>query len=755
MAVEIGAKLSVDAGASKQTVHEVTQELKLAKEELKQTTIGSKEYTDANKKIKEAQDKLNPSLSEGNGHFGNLKEKLGSISPQAAGASESVGKFNGALNILKANPIILVITLLVGIFYALWERIKNMKVVSEGLEVAWQVLGDVMDQVANVVIKPIIATITAVSDAIGWLGDKISSLFGPSIQVPLQKTTASFTQLRSELKELDDQHKRNEISQAAANRQLAEARELATDQDVPIKERIAALKKAAEIERDILTKTQDFNLEKARKEMQILAKKMGATDEEVNFLATANAKEIAGAQEVMLAIRTVDEDKVNSINQYLIAADDAGSTLAKIATKTNKAIKAQEKQQAAADAADAKAAHDEAVAAQKARLENLRSYQQKIEKLQQEEHLANIRDSYAKEKYQLEIKLADDIRTTKLDLENKKISLKEYQALELEYRKLTDMKLKELADKKQLEEKKKTADFMIELNALKAKVELDGMKDLYQKEIATIDKQYKDKEAVVLKNEKLNHVQKMILIFLLQREYNAMLDAASTKHKQEEDSKKRKDEILGLKNDMDRLKGRNAAKFKAELDLFNQKRELEKAELIAQNATNNQIIEFDRQTAEGRKAIAKAEGSAKIELAMAYANAMSSVAEVIGKDTAAGKALSVASALISTYQGIAKGVSMGMPMGLPSVISAAATGFSAVKKILAVEVPGASTSATVPSASSVAAPLMPSPNNATTTLSDTALNSINASASRAFVVESDITNNQQRISRINRAARIG
>ena len=46
------------------------------------------------------------------------------------------------------------------------------------------------------------------------------------------------------------------------------------------------------------------------------------------------------------------------------------------------------------------------------------------------------------------------------------------------------------------------------------------------------------------------------------------------------------------------------------------------------------------------------------------------------------KALSVAAALINTYQGITAGVKLGYPAAIPAVAMAAATGFAAVKNIL-------------------------------------------------------------------------
>jgi hypothetical protein len=62
---------------------------------------------------------------------------------------------------------------------------------------------------------------------------------------------------------------------------------------------------------------------------------------------------------------------------------------------------------------------------------------------------------------------------------------------------------------------------------------------------------------------------------------------------------------------------------------------------------------------------------------------------------------------------------------------------------------------TMPSPTSMpSAPLAPLANTSTTSLSGQTLASMQATPSRAYVVEADVTNNQERISRINRAARI-
>ena len=142
------------------------------------------------------------------------------------------------------------------------------------------------------------------------------------------------------------------------------------------------------------------------------------------------------------------------------------------------------------------------------------------------------------------------------------------------------------------------------------------------------------------------------------------------------------------------------------------------------------------------------------QLASDTGNALSALSDVVGKETAAGKAMAVAAALINTYQGISKGVSMGMPWGIPSIIAASATGFAAVKNILKTKVPGKSDvgGSSIPSVGSVIAPLTPQAQ--TTTLDQNSINAVGNAANRAYVLESDVSGNQERVRRLNRASRI-
>lgn len=138
----------------------------------------------------------------------------------------------------------------------------------------------------------------------------------------------------------------------------------------------------------------------------------------------------------------------------------------------------------------------------------------------------------------------------------------------------------------------------------------------------------------------------------------------------------------------------------------------------------------------------------------ATSDTLNIVGDILGKESVAGKAIAISSALINTYLGISAGVKLGYPAAIPAVLAAAATGFKAVKNIIGTKVPkgGGAGGGSVPSMGSMEAPIKPQAQ--TTTLSTASINQIGVASSRAFVLETDVTNNQERIQRLNRAARI-
>ena len=97
-------------------------------------------------------------------------------------------------------------------------------------------------------------------------------------------------------------------------------------------------------------------------------------------------------------------------------------------------------------------------------------------------------------------------------------------------------------------------------------------------------------------------------------------------------------------------------------ELYLQKKSLAEKKFRSDSAKNDKIL---------------AEQKRAINIGMAQ-DAIGALQGLFGES----KALSVAMALVNTYQGIAAGVKLGYPAAIPAVAMAAATGFAAVKNIL-------------------------------------------------------------------------
>jgi hypothetical protein len=271
---------------------------------------------------------------------------------------------------------------------------------------------------------------------------------------------------------------------------------------------------------------------------------------------------------------------------------------------------------------------------------------------------------------------------------------------------------------------------------------ISGTKEVTKIEQEELDKRKaaRDKAAAEEKArlEKAEADAKAYQDFEVKRQQDANAREEEAAAKKEEERKKREEERL-------KEEERNAASMKAS------------NEFEVQLARD--LMKVDEENAEKTKKLVEEETATRVGSAMAIANATSALGAIVGEQTMAGKALGVASALINTYVGAsevirAKSV-LPEPFGtiqkIASVAAIIATGLKTVRTITAVQVPGGG-GGSMPSMPSMSAPLMPQVS--TTTLNQAQVNQIGNVAARAFVVESDVTGNQERIQRLNRAARI-
>ena len=354
-----------------------------------------------------------------------------------------------------------------------------------------------------------------------------------------------------------------------------------------------------------------------------------------------------------------------------------------------------------------------------------------------------------------------------------------------------------LADAKKAQEdlKKQNEDFAIELQALKDKNFLDSIKDENDKAEASLTLQLTN-DMRALNASTLTEQQKNDKRIELTKQYQLQLDGINAKRtadakvitdKEEADAQAKRDKeiafeegtfkilndlrISQIKSETDKARELEALRYQADIDANIEalnKKEITQAEFDARAEANKKVNEskisdIQKTESENRIKQDELERKTKIDSAKAIGDSLGQLSELVGKQTATGKALGVAQALINTYIGAsevlrAKSV-LPEPIGtISKVINVAtiiATGIKSVKAIIGTKVPGAGGGGggvSTPSIPAVTPPLPPQLN--TQLINGGQVNQLASATARAYVVESDVSGNQERINRLNRASRI-
>jgi hypothetical protein len=175
--------------------------------------------------------------------------------------------------------------------------------------------------------------------------------------------------------------------------------------------------------------------------------------------------------------------------------------------------------------------------------------------------------------------------------------------------------------------------------------------------------------------------------------------------------------------------------------------------------TAQQQTDAKKQLTDYEKKLEQEKFDAQLNLA---SQSLSIIGGLVDQNSAAGKAIAVTQAIINTYQGASKALAQGGIFGPVAAAATIAAGLINVKKIISTKIPSAKGTGNVADSgggtmSMSAAPISPSApiQNTVTSLSQQSINQMGSATGRAYVVESDITNQQEKIIRINRAARLG
>lgn len=175
-----------------------------------------------------------------------------------------------------------------------------------------------------------------------------------------------------------------------------------------------------------------------------------------------------------------------------------------------------------------------------------------------------------------------------------------------------------------------------------------------------------------------------------------------------------------------------------------------------------QTVVLNTQIADSERLLARAKLESQMIALGAVAESLSKASELAEEGSGTQKALAISSAVISAILSAQKAYesTVGIPIVGPVLapinagISLAA-GYKSVQKIMAVPTPGGNTGGVnMPGGSYAAAPVSPAPmQNTVTQLNQGTINALGNQAIKAYVLESDVTNSQNRVTRILNSSR--
>ena len=313
--------------------------------------------------------------------------------------------------------------------------------------------------------------------------------------------------------------------------------------------------------------------------------------------------------------------------------------------------------------------------------------------------------------------------------------------------------LKAIDDKYKKEQAEKDAAFEKQLNDIRTQIRLEGIIDENEKAREQILIEYEKQRAEVLENEQLTAEQKTDLLKALKDQEDQALKALQLTI----DQQKAADDIAELEREMQQAD----LSFKIQKDLLDKKAALIEASYTQGLISEKEFTEQMKANSDARSELDKAEVEAKMQNASKIAGLIGGLSDLVGKETAAGKAFAVAQATIDTYLSAQKAYQsmVGIPVAGPALAAVAAGvavagGIANVRKILSTKVPGGGGGGvSAPSISGTA----PAVTSAVPTLGNspvTALGQVmqNQPPLRAYVVESEVTGTQKRVADIERRA---
>jgi len=401
-----------------------------------------------------------------------------------------------------------------------------------------------------------------------------------------------------------------------------------------------------------------------------------------------------------------------------------------------------------------------------------------------EKRLQDIKNQYAEESLKndderAKKKIANNLKNDIAEINKLKASDDLKKKLIAELQAKAQLETKAIDDKIRKEEEDRRVVFENELANITLETRLAGIKDVREKERVTLDEDFFQKRQQVLNNEKTTSEEKKLLIAQLLIQEQTAKNELEAKFAQEDTDKK----IAKLEK---QIEDETLAK-EVRLQAITDEQALLDQQYANKLISEEQYNEATKKLSKDRVDIDVAEAEARAEIAATIGDIAVGLVNLIKSTNEKSKGLAIASLIVEQAAAVAKIITttqvanagaLGTPQAIAtsgasaipvitannikagiSIASAVASVVKGIQQIKSASPSGGGGGGgSAPSVSggggggSVAPPLPPQ--QETTLLNQNQVNEIGSATARAYVVESDISGNQERIQRINRASRI-
>ena len=607
-------------------------------------------------------------LKDGRSNVGlysdSIKNALGGIQAMPGALGQATGGIQRMIVAAKAfiaTPLGAILAAIVGAVTLLVKAFKNS-----------QPLMDAFDKVSSA----IAATFKVLLDRVSNFAEFLGSIFNKELRESRREAKALNDELigieetmsRREKRELRRANKKGlfeEIKEeAAAARDLTKAQQDLEDSEIAFIQRKAEMRRQIE---ELFSSTKDENLTDAERIVNL--DKAIALTKEMTAIEVGFAKERA-----RILKEQVGQGK--SLRDELRASEEAQAAATELEAQGFKEIKRLGSERFSLIKRITEEQRKAIEEQSKIETENFKQTEARLKK---EITFVEARKKLAKENLDAQIKAIEDERKARTE------GLTGDELLTVE-RQFQDRML-------QLRYDYINQNSTIEAQVVRKQIELRELQ--YQEELRLAGENIEKKKQLEIDYQtdlvSINQAASVQAQANLQAEIDAYKVAQESKKQLqiEYDEWNRERELINQENEFQIRELRNEYEFNIERDRLESKRLLE---IEAAERTGADINLINEKYSEARKQIDRAELNAKLELASGFAG---NLAQLLGEQTALGKAAAVAQTAISTYQA-AQGAftsftsppvagPLSVPLGIAAAAVAVAAGLANVKKILSVK----------------------------------------------------------------------